>query len=264
MSMGSGRGRLPARVLVVVPAFNEELVIAGSLDELLRRGPDVDVLVVDDGSTDTTAARARAAGVAVISLPFNIGVGGAMRVGFLYASRNQYDAVVQFDADGQHDPAYVQTLLSALGSADVVVGGRFGGPETFKVGRPRRLAMRLLAWAISAICGTKITDASSGFRASGPRALALFARYYPTEYLGDTVESLVVAHKAGLTVREVGVTMRPRAGGQPSQSMLKSSVYLARALLVLVLAVIRRYQGAPDLDPASDPAAPTPAQKATT
>jgi glycosyltransferase involved in cell wall biosynthesis len=199
-----------------------------------------------------------------MSLPFNVGVGGAMRVGFLYASRNRYDAVVQFDADGQHDPAYIQTLLSSLGSADVVVGGRFGGAETFKVGRPRRLAMLLLARAISAICGTKVTDASSGFRASGPRAVALFARYYPTEYLGDTVESLVVAHKAGLTVREVAVTMRPRAGGQPSQSMLKSSVYLARAVLVLVLAVIRRYHTAPDLEESSDAPVATRTQKPTT
>jgi glycosyltransferase involved in cell wall biosynthesis len=231
--------RRPTRVLIVVPAYNEEPVISASLKDLMSGVPDFDILVVDDGSVDATAACAAEAGVPVASLPFNVGVGGAMRTGFLYAQRNGYDAVVQFDADGQHDPAYIGDLIAALDSADVVVGGRFSPGHTFRIGHVRRLAMRLIARSISRICGTRITDATSGFRASGPRAIAIFARYYPAEYLGDTVESLVVARKSGLTIVEVPVVMRARAGGKSSQSLLTSSAYLARAVLVLLLAVVR-------------------------
>jgi glycosyltransferase involved in cell wall biosynthesis len=225
--------------LIVVPAYNEQLVIGATLDGLLAGAPEFDVLVVDDGSVDETATCAATVGVPVVSIPFNVGVGGAMRAGFLYAVRNGYDAVVQFDADGQHDPAYINDLIDGLDSADVVVGSRFRLGDSFRIGHVRRLAMRILAASISRICHTRITDATSGFRASGPRAIALFARYYPAEYLGDTVESLVVAGKSGLIVIEVPVVMRARAGGKSSQNLVQSSAYLARALLVLLLAVIR-------------------------
>jgi glycosyltransferase involved in cell wall biosynthesis len=244
--------RRPRRVLVVVPAWNEAEVITGVLGELAAAAPQLDVVVVDDGSTDATSAVVAAAGSTVLTLPFNLGVGGAMRAGLLYAARNGYDGVVQVDADGQHDPAQIERLLAALEQVDVAVGSRFAGGEPYLVRGPRRWAMKLLAWAMSRMCHTRLTDVTSGFRATGPRAIALLARYYPREYLGDTVESLVVVQKAGLRVREVGVSMRPRAGGTPSQSSLRSAAYLARALLVLLLAVIRTHPGA-----AATPAVPT-------
>ncbi|HET9654759.1 MAG TPA: glycosyltransferase family 2 protein [Kineosporiaceae bacterium] len=231
--------RRPQRVLVVVPAWNEQDVISGVLAELREIRPDLDVLVVDDGSTDATSAMAAAAGAAVVTMPFNVGVGGAMRAGFLYAQRHGYDGVVQVDADGQHDPRHLEPLLEQLAESDVVIGSRFAGTGTYTVRGPRRWAMRLLAWSLSRLCRSRLSDVTSGFRASGPRAVPVFARYYPPEYLGDTVESLVVAQKAKLQVREVAVEMRVRAGGQPSHSPVKAAVYLLRALLVLVLAVIR-------------------------
>jgi glycosyltransferase involved in cell wall biosynthesis len=203
----------------------------------------LDVVVVDDGSTDRTAAVAEAAGAVVLQLPFNVGVGGAMRAGLLYAQRHGYDGVVQVDADGQHDPAQIERLLRALNEVDVVVGSRFASGSGHSARGPRRWAMRLLARSLSRICRTRLTDVTSGFRATGPRALGLLARYYPSEYLGDTVESLVVVQKAGLRVREVPVTMRPRAGGTPSQSPVRATVYLGRAVLVLVLATIRKHPG---------------------
>lgn len=231
----------PRRPLVVIPALNEEVAIGGVLAEVRACAPGLDVLVVDDGSTDGTAEIARAAGAVVVRLPFNIGVGAAMRAGFLYAVRNGHDAVVQVDADGQHDPADAVRLLDALAEADVVIGSRFAGGGTYQAAGPRRWAMRLLAWSLTRQCRTRLTDVTSGFRAAGPRALPVFARFYPPEYLGDTVESLVVARKARLWITEIPVTMRPRAGGTPSQNPWRAAVYLARAVLVLLLATVRSY-----------------------
>jgi glycosyltransferase involved in cell wall biosynthesis len=229
---------IPQRVLAVVPAWQEQEAIAATLANIAALLPSVDVLVVDDGSRDRTAEVARNAGVAVASLPFNVGVGGAMRAGFLYATRLGYDAVVQIDADGQHDPAEVASLLATLKVADVVVGSRFGGASTYRVRGPRRWAMNLLARSLSMLTGTRLTDVTSGFRATGPRAIALFARDYPAEYLGDTVESLVLAHRAGLVIAQVPVVMRPRQGGTPSHGPIKAFTFLLRAILVLLLAVV--------------------------
>lgn len=236
-------------LLVVVPAWNEQASVGHVIKEIGSACPQADVLVVDDGSTDATAGVAKQAGAAVLSLPYNLGVGGAMRAGFRYALRAGYRVVVQVDADGQHDPAAIQLLVDALDAApgaDVVIGARFAGEGAYDVGRARRVAMRVLARMLSRITKTRLTDATSGFRATGPRALALFARSYPTEYLGDTLESLVIAARSGCVCRQVPVVMRPRYAGTPSQSASKSMAYLARAFLVLLLAAVRRW---PQLTP---------------
>ena len=230
-----------ARVLVVVPAFQEESSIAFVLGEVASAVPEYDVLVVDDGSRDRTAQEARSCGVAVATVPFNMGVGAAMRVGFLYAHRNGYDTVVQVDGDGQHDPVGVRGLVAALENADVVVGSRFTGEDGAGTPVLRRVVMWFLALSVSTLCRSRLTDVTSGFRAAGPRAVALLARHYPAEYLGDTVESLVISHRAGLAIKEVPVRMRQRVGGVPSQSLLRSSLYLGRSLLVLLLAAIRSH-----------------------
>ena len=231
----------PSRVLVVIPAFNEEATVAGVVAEVLAALPGADVLVVDDCSTDATRAVALATPAQVVTLPINLGVGGAMRAGFRYALRYGYDAVLQVDGDGQHDPQDAPALLAALGDADLVIGARFAGAGEYDVRGPRRWAMRRLARTLSRVTGTKLTDTTSGFRASGARTVELFARHYPAEYLGDTVETLVIVARAGLRVVQVPVTMRGRAGGQPSQSPLKAAVYLLRVLLALGLGRLRRY-----------------------
>jgi glycosyltransferase involved in cell wall biosynthesis len=236
----SNQGPRPRRLLVVMPAWNEEAAIKDTIDEVRVALPDDDLLVVDDGSTDRTAEVARAAGAAVVTLPYNLGVGGAMRTGYRYALGRDYDIVVQVDADGQHDPAEVPTLVDGLSEADIVIGARFAEAGTYRVRGPRRWAMRLLAAALSRIAGTKLTDTTSGFRAANRRSLALFASHYPAEYLGDTVESLVIAARAGLRIRQVPVHMRPRRAGVPSQGAIKAALYLVRAGLALVLALLRR------------------------
>lgn len=229
------------RVLVVVPALNEEAAVGGVVREIADALPGSDVLVVDDGSTDRTAAVARAAGARVVELPFNIGVGGAMRTGFRYALDQGYDAVVQVDADGQHDPRHIPVLLAALDRADVVIGARFAGVGAYVARGPRRWAMRILALVVSRMAHTRLTDVTSGFRVSNRKAIERFARHYPAEYLGDTVESLVIGLRTGCTVTQVPVVMRARASGVPSHAPFRSALYLFRACFALGLALVRRW-----------------------
>ena len=223
-----------------MPALNEEGAVGGVIREIRAVVPEAAVLVVNDGSKDGTAAEARAAGALVLSLPYTLGVGGAMRAGFRYAVRHGFDVAVQVDGDGQHDPAEIPNLVARIGHSDIVIGARFAGRGDYKVSVPRRAAMRLLASSISRRAGTKLTDVTSGFRAMSRDAVTLFAWTYPAEYLGDTVESLVIATRAGLKVEQVPVVMRPRTHGAPSQPAWRAVAYLLRAILVLVLAGIRR------------------------
>ena len=231
---------------MVLPAWNEAASLPSVLTEVRVALPDAGVLVVNDGSSDVTSAVARAQGVDVLDLPFNVGVGGAMRAGFRFALSNGYDVVVQVDADGQHDPRDVPRLVAALDDADIVIGSRFVGRSGYVVRGPRRWAMRVLAATLSRVARERLTDTTSGFKASGPRAVRLFAVHYPAEYLGDTVESLVIAARAGLRVTQVSVTMRERTAGQPSHGPWKSAVYLMRAFLALLIALTRRRVTVPD------------------
>lgn len=229
------------RVLVVIPAWNEESIVAETVAEVRATVPAYDVLVVDDGSGDRTAERAAAAGALVCRLPFNLGVGGAMRAGYRYALRHGYDVAAQVDADNQHDPTYLPVLVGALDECDIVIGARFAGVGDYRVGRLRNLAMRILALTLSRVSGTRLTDVTSGFRVANRKAIRTFATHYPAEYLGDTVESLVIAVKTGCTVRQVPVAMRPRVVGHASQGPLRAFVYLLRAMAALVLALLRRW-----------------------
>lgn len=224
----------PSRAIVAIPAWNEEGSISQVIEKVRHHRPDVHILVVDDGSTDATAERAAAAGATVISLPFNVGVGGAMRTAFLYARRGGFDALVQVDADGQHDPADLDRVLGGLSGADIVVGTRFHPESMYFVGGPRRWAMVLLSKAISVMNGRTISDPTSGFRSAGPRAIELFAVDYPADYLGDTVGSLAIAIRKGLTVHETPVTMYFRQTGRPSKNALWSALYLGRATLAII------------------------------
>ena len=229
------------RLLILIPAWNEEETLAGVVAEVRRDVPAADVLVVNDGSTDRTSEVARAAGAAVLDLPINLGVGGAMRAGYKFAFRGGYDRTVQLDADGQHTPAAVLSLMQTMDeeAADIVIGARFAGIGSYRVSGPRWWSMRILSSVLSHVAGTRLTDTTSGFKACNAEAIRLFSADYPAEYLGDTVESLVIASRAGLCIRQVGVEMRARAGGNPSHSPLKAAVFLVRAVLALLVALSR-------------------------
>lgn len=225
--------------LIVVPALNEETVIVEVLKEVFETNPGVTCLVVDDGSTDRTSEVARATGALVATLPYNLGVGGAMRVGFNFALANGFENVVQVDGDGQHNPRDVVRLVKELEHADLVLGARFAGSGSYEAKGPRKWAMVVLAKLLSRSAGAQLTDTTSGFRASGPRAVRLFAEHYPAEYLGDTVESLVIAARAGYTITQVPVSMRERAGGAPSHSPIKATVFLVRVGIAMLFAFLR-------------------------
>src|SRR6478735_12343259 len=229
------------RVLAIMPAFNEARSISDTIRELREVYPDLDILVIDDGSTDQTARVARAAGAIVCQLPYNLGVGGAMRAGYRYALRHDYDVAVQVDADGQHDPTYLKALVDELDTADIVVGARFAGEGEYHARGPRRWAMRLLAFTLTRLAHHQLTDVTSGFRAANRRAIGIFADHYPAEYLGDTVESLVIAIRSGCTVPQIPVSMRIRAGGRASQTPARAALYLLRAVVALSLALVRRW-----------------------
>lgn len=227
------------RVLVAIPALNEEEAIGGVLGSLAAAHPLEDVVVIDDGSSDATGRIAKAAGAHVVTHPINLGVGAAMGTAFKYAVERGYDAVIQFDGDGQHRPEHLGELVAAAADADIVIGSRFADGGSFKSSAARRGVQRVIARFASGYAGTRLTDATSGFRIAGPRALRVFAAHYPVEWLGDTVESIVLATRQGLTVREIPVVMNERAGGAPSQSLFRAILHTGRILFILGLASIR-------------------------
>ena len=226
-------------LLVMIPALNEEGSVGAVVEDAVAT-LDGDVVVIDDGSSDRTAERARAAGATVLRLSFNLGVGGAIQTALRYATDHGYERVLQLDGDGQHEAREAKRLLDELDrtGCDFVVGSRFeaGWPVT----RSRRLAMRVLSRIVSRRLGVPIHDTTSGFRAMGPRAVELFAARYPADYLSDTVEALLLAAEAQLVVREVGVQMRPRQAGLPSAGNARSLYHLIRLLLGIAVRDVRR------------------------
>ena len=231
-----------SRLLIVIPAWNEEAVLGDVLESVKVEKPSfADILVVSDGSTDATAAIARAAGVAVLDLPLNLGVGGAMRAGFQYAQRMGYDYAMQVDSDGQHHPESIPSLIKAVEDYDIVIGSRFAdGAADYEVSGPRKWAMGLLSFLFTRAAGTPFTDVTSGFKIANRRGIDFYCRNLPAEYLGDTIDITAMAINNGLKVRQVPVHMRERQGGTPSSGPLKSAVYLVRSLFAYGISVSRR------------------------
>lgn len=236
-------GAKPAslRRLAIVPALNEAGSIESVIGEIRLEDPDFEVLVVDDGSTDATAALAEAAGALVVRLPFNLGIGGAVQTGLQYARDHGFGIAVQVDADGQHDASQLPQLLAPLvaGEADVVIGSRFLGERNFKSPLVRRIGIRIFAGIISALVGQPLTDTSSSFRAYGRRAIAYFSRDYPHGFV-ESVEATVIASRCGLRLKEVPVVMRQRLMGQSSLTLPVSIYYSIKVLVAVFVGIFRR------------------------
>lgn len=233
---GSEARASAARALAIIPAWNEEAALPGTLAELREVRPDLDVLVVSDGSTDRTAEIGRAAGAVVAELPFNLGIGGALQTGFKYAVRHGYDRAVQFDADGQHDPREIATLFRALDAgADMVVGTRFGdgGTVEYRVGPMRRGAMSLLRFMMNTMTHSDFSDTSSGFRAFDRPVLEMFSNTYPVEFM-DSTESLLHVCNAGLRAIEVPTVIRERQAGTPSTRHFRLVFHYTRVLVTML------------------------------
>ena len=220
------------RTIAVVPAHNEAVALPAVLADLSGHRPPLDIVVVDDGSIDETAAVARQWRVPCVRLPMNLGIGAALRAGFRYAFEMGYDRAIQFDGDGQHRADQIAALVAGLdGGADLVIGNRFGD-GSYEIGRGRRWAMAGLRLGVQILCRRRYVDTTSGFRAVARPLLDVFATAYPVEYM-DSVETLVATCRAGYRVEEVPVLMDARQGGAPSTGRMGLMYHYARLVVVL-------------------------------
>jgi glycosyltransferase involved in cell wall biosynthesis len=227
--------------LAIVPAYNEADSIVATVESIVHWAPDFDVLVIDDGSTDMTADRARASGATVLRLPFNLGIGGAMQSGYIYAEAHDYDVAVQVDGDGQHDPCHIPELLRKLidePGLNMVTGSRFlERGEGYQSSPARRVGIRFFARVLSLITRQRITDPTSGFRMTDRHAIKLFANDYPNDY--PEVEAIVMMHTHRLRSVEIPVVMLPRLKGQSAISSTQSVYYMVKVLLAVIVVLFR-------------------------
>ncbi len=229
------------RGIAIVPAYREERAIGAVVAEIYDAGLELDVVVVDDGSADGTAAAAYAAGAAVVKLPFNLGIGGAVQTGFKYALDHGYTLAVRLDGDGQHLPSELPKLIAPVlaGEADIVVGSRFAAGGEYRPPLGRRLGIGLFARIVSLLVRQRVTDTTSGFQALNRRGISLFAADYPHDY--PEVEATVMVVKHRLRLLEVPVSMREREHGRSSITALRSLYYVVKVLLALFVGLFRRY-----------------------
>jgi len=228
------------KILVIVPAYNEEESLPGVIQDLRENMPSADVLVVNDGSRDGTARIARDMEVAVLDLPFNLGIGGAVQAGYRYAERNAFDIAVQFDGDGQHIAEEIKKMIEPLatGKTDLVIGSRFLNPGGYKAPVFRKIGIGIFSFVISRILGMTVTDSTSGFRAANRRVIEFFGRTYPDDY--PEVESLVLLHKINLRMAEVPVAMRERTGGRSSITPIRSIYYMTKVLMAIFIDLMKK------------------------
>jgi glycosyltransferase involved in cell wall biosynthesis len=234
------------KILIIIPALNEEASIARVVASVRQQVPQADVLVVNDGSNDDTGAQAEAAGALVLHMPYNVGIGASVQAGFQFAHMQGYEVVVRNDGDGQHDPQEIGRMLAALGvgEVDMIIGSRYIEKRGY-VGTPmRRLGSLILARLITTIIGQSVTDPTSGFIVCNRRAILLCAQIYPHDY--PEPESLVLLHRAGLHLQEMPVTMLPREGGQSSITVLRSGYYMLKVILAILVGLLR---AAPVVEP---------------
>ncbi len=230
------------RVLIIIPAYNEEETIAAVLDDIGLHTRDASVVVVDDGSKDATPLIAKSMGATVLEHPFNMGVGAAVQTGFKYALECGYNICIQVDADGQHPAEEIEKLLEPIrrGKANVVVGSRFLEPSGYRPSIARGMGIGLFSRVVSAIAGTRITDATSGFRATDLKAMKFLKDVYPEDY--PEVEALVLLHKGGFDIMEVPVSMRTRQGGRSSITTGRSVYYLIKVLLAIMVDIVKKIE----------------------
>lgn len=241
------------RFLAIVPVFNEGEAVRKVVARLRKALPDFDVLVVDDGSTDDTV-RQVPPDVPVVSLPFNLGIGGAMQTGYRFAALHGYEVAVQVDGDGQHRPSEVRRLVDHLlaGDSDLVVGSRFLEPSGYRQTPVRKFGAWMLRALIQLLCGQYMTDCTSGFRAANRRVIRAFAHWYPEDY--PEPEVVLLLKRAGYRIEEISVKMRHRRTGRSSIGLLRGLFYIAKVTVCLLLDVAREpwptgKVGKPSADP---------------
>jgi glycosyltransferase involved in cell wall biosynthesis len=228
------------RLLIIIPAYNEQGAINRVVSGVRHAVPHADVLVINDGSIDNTAHEAESAGALVVEHPFNLGIGGAVQTGLKFARDQGYDYVIRLDGDGQHDADEIQLFLNELrsGRADLVVGSRFLDTGVdWHIPVTRRIGIRFFGWAVSLLIGNRATDTTSGFCGMNRRATDVLATYLPQDY--PDVESRVIVHKAGLRQLELPVRMRARVAGISSINSWKSIYYAFKVSLAMVTSALK-------------------------
>jgi glycosyltransferase involved in cell wall biosynthesis len=225
--------------IILIPAFNEERRIAAVISSIKSALPGADVLVVDDGSRDGTAAAARRSGAIVVSHPFNMGYGAAIQTGYKYARDKGYDYLVQLDADGQHDPTCIPSLLAPVmdGDADIAIGSRFLG-SSYQPPLARRAGMALFCRIVSLVTGLSVTDTTSGFQAFNRDVILFFATdIFPVDY--PDADMLIMLHRAGFRMTEVPVRMFENSEGKSMHSGIKPLYYMFKMLLSICVTLMR-------------------------
>jgi glycosyltransferase involved in cell wall biosynthesis len=228
------------KILVIIPVFNEEETLRGVILGIRSFLSQADILVVNDGSTDSTGSIAREEGVLVLEHPYNMGIGATMQTGFLYALRNGYDIAIQVDGDGQHHPEFLPFLIKPLlaGQSNLVIGSRYLLEGGFKSTVPRKLGIKFFSSLVWIFTRKRVTDPTSGFRAMDRKTLELFSVEYPSDY--PEVEALISADRKGLHFQEVPVTMRNRQGGVSSIGILSALYYMVKVTLSISITSFRR------------------------
>lgn len=223
------------KVLIIIPAFNEAENIVRVVSQMMERAPQYDYLVVNDGSTDETLSLCRREGFRYLDLPINMGIGGAVQAGYIYAEKNGYDIAVQMDGDGQHDIAYLEALLAPIrqGEADVTIGSRFLQKEGFQSSVSRRTGINILSFLILITTGRRIKDVTSGYRAVNKRFIEIYSKDYPMDY--PEPEAIVAAIMHLGRVKEIPVQMRAREGGTSSITFKKSIYYMIKVTLAILI-----------------------------
>ena len=223
------------KVLVIIPAYNEQDSIEQVIAELKAAQPEYDYVVINDCSKDNTPKILKEGGYSYVSLPANLGIGGGVQTGYLYAVQNGYDVAVQMDGDGQHDPKYIHKVVQPVidGEADMVIGSRFIEGEGFQTSFMRRTGIKFLKWLIKLCCGVTVTDNTSGFRATCAGLNEYFSQHYAQDY--PEPEAIIAAVKAGYRVKEVPVVMRERQGGVSSIRPLHSIYYMVKVSLAIIM-----------------------------
>lgn len=233
---------MSARVLVIIPAYNERDSIGGVLASLRDHCPDYDVVVVDDGSIDDTGTIVESSGTAaLVRLPYNLGIGSAVQTGYKYALKHGYDIAVQCDADGQHPVERIAFLVAKVeaGAADLVIGSRYVADSAYRPSLGRRIGKSLLSRLVDAVVGGGITDTTSGFRAANRKVITAFARHYPDDY--PEAEALVIIAKLGLKAVETPVEMNARQGGKTSIRAGHAVYYMVKVGLAIFIDLFRKY-----------------------
>ena len=223
------------KVLVIIPAYNEQDSIEQVIAELKAAAPEYDYVVINDCSKDNTPKILKAGGYSHVNLPANLGIGGGVQTGYLYAVQNGYDIAVQMDGDGQHDPKYLRKVVEPVmnGEADMVIGSRFLEKEGFQTSFMRRTGIKFLKSLIKLCCGVTVLDNTSGFRATCAGLNEYFSQHYAQDY--PEPEAIIAAVKAGYRVKEVPVVMRERQGGVSSIRPLHSIYYMVKVSLAIIM-----------------------------